>query len=61
MEIVLLILGVLVIFKEEIKALFRKPRTENEEEKKKKEEYKKQFDKIMNYSYEQAIEKRGDN
>ncbi len=62
MEIVILILGVLFIFKDEVKSLIRKPKPQQtEEEKNKKKEYKEQFDKIMNYSYEQAISKRGDN
>lgn len=62
MEIVILILGVLFIFKDEVKSLIRKPKLQQtEEEKNKKKEYKEQFDKIMNYSYEQAISKRGDN
>lgn len=61
MEITILILGVLFIFKDEIKTLLRKPRPQpTEEEKNKKKEYKEQFDKMMNYSYEQAITKRGD-
>ncbi len=69
MEIVMLIwgilfflLGVMSIFKDEIKALIREPRPQQtEEEKKQKQEHKEQFNKMMNYSYEQAITKRGDN
>ena len=61
LEIVLLFLGICAIFKEEIKTLLKKPKELSEEQKRKKKENKEEFDKLMNYSYEQAITKRGDN
>ncbi len=54
-------LGICAIFKEEIKTLLKKPKELSEEQKRKKKENKEEFDKLMNYSYEQAITKRGDN
>lgn len=65
MEIVILgvlgfLLGIIYIFQEEIKAkLKEKPHIDEKEEQRKKD-VKEQFDKLMNYSYDDVI-KRGDN
>lgn len=66
MELVMLIwgvlaflLGVMALFKDEIKAHMKEEPRVDEEEMRKKKEAKEQFEKIMNYSFEDAI-KRGD-
>ena len=61
--ITILILGLCFIFKDEIKAFFmRKKQSElTEQEKKEIEQMKEQFNDMMNYSIDKAIEsKRGD-
>lgn len=61
MEITILILGLCFIFKDEIKLFFKKPKPQpTHEQERAKKEYREQFDKIVNYSYEQALTKRGD-
>ena len=61
--IVILILGLCLIFKDEIKA-FLIPKKEielSEEEKEKTKKTKEQFEEMMNYSIDKAIQsKRGD-
>lgn len=61
--IVILILGLCLIFKDEIKA-FLMPKKEieiTEEEKEKAKKMKEQFEEMMNYSLDKAIQsKRGD-
>lgn len=61
--IVILILGLCLIFKDEIKA-FLMPKKEielSEEEKEKAKKMKEQFEEMMNYSIDKAIQsKRGD-
>ena len=61
--IVILILGLCLIFKDEIKA-FLMPKKEielSEEEKEKAKRIKEQFEEMMNYSIDKAIQsKRGD-
>ena len=61
--ITILILGLCFIFKDEIKAFFmaKKQSELTEEEKKEIEQMKEQFNDMMNYSIDKAIEsKRGD-
>lgn len=61
--IVILILGLCLIFKDEIKA-FLMPKKEieiTEEEKERAKKMKEQFEEMMNYSIDKAIQsKRGD-
>ena len=61
--ITILILGLCFIFKDEIKAFFmpKKQSELTEEEKKRAKKLKEQFEEMMNYSIDKAIQnKRGD-